>query len=168
MSLEVGSIVSGKVAKITNFGAFIKFADGKTGLCHISELSSGFVKEVADVLQLDQEVSVKVLNVNEDGKISLSIKQASPESSDANRKPSRPNNDFKKKSFDQRKPYDQNRDFSKKKDFNRPPRDFNGYKDNKPKEENFEDMLTGYMKNSSEKLKTVKKARTRKGNGFNR
>lgn len=167
MSLEVGSIVSGKVAKITNFGAFIKLADGKTGLCHISEISSGFVKEVADVLQLDQEVSVKVLNVNEDGKISLSIKQSSPESSDANRKPSRPNNDFKKKSFDQRKPQDQKRDY-KKKDFGRPPRDFNGYKDNKPKEENFEDMLTGYMKNSSDKLKNMKKARSRKGNGFNR
>ncbi len=126
------------------------------------------LKEVADVLQLDQEVSVKVLSINEDGKISLSIKQASPESNDANGKPSRPNNDFKKKSFDQRKPYDQKKDFSKKKEFSRPPRDFAGARDSKPKEENFEDMLTGYMKNSSEKLKNVKKARSRKGNGFNR
>jgi len=168
MSLEVGSIVSGKVAKITNFGAFIKLTTGKTGLCHISEISSGFVKEVADVLQLDQEVSVKVLNINDDGKISLSIKQANPESSEPNKKPSRPNNDFKKKSFDQKKPYDQKREFSKKKDFSRPSRDFNNSFNSKPKEENFEDMLSGYMKNSSDKLKNMKKARSRKGNGFNR
>jgi len=161
MSLDVGSIVSGKVAKITNFGAFIKLSDGKTGLCHISEISSGFVKEVADVLQLDQEVSVKVLKVNEDGKISLSIKQAQPKGSQPERAP-RPNNDYKKKSFEQKK------DFSGKKDFSRPPRDFNSFKENKPKEENFEDMLTGYMKNSSDKLKNMKKARSRKGNGFNR
>lgn len=167
MSLDVGSIVSGKVAKITNFGAFIKLSDGKTGLCHISELSNGFVKEVSDVLQLDQEVSVKVLSVNDDGKISLSIKQALPES-EQNKKPSRPNNDFKKKNFDNRKNFDNKKDFSKKKDFSRPPRDFNNFRDNKPKEENFEDMLSGYMKNSSDKLKNMKKQRSRKGNGFNR
>lgn len=162
MSLEVGSIVSGKVAKITNFGAFVKLSSGKTGLCHISEISSGFVKEVADVLQLDQEVSVKVLNINDDGKISLSIKQAQPAESQPNKRQSRPNNDFKKK-----RDFKKN-DYKKKTDFSKSPSEFGAYKDNRPKEENFEDMLSGYLKNSSDKLKNMKKQRSRKGNGFNR
>lgn len=165
MSLDVGSIVSGKVAKITNFGAFIKLSEGKTGLCHISEISEGFVKEVADVLQLEQEVSVKVLNINDDGKISLSIKQAQPKSSKGEGRPARPNNDFKKKNFDGKRNFDRKKDFQKKNDFSRPPQEF---KDNKPREENFEDMLSGYLKNSTDKLKNMKKQRSRKGNGFNR
>ena len=167
MSLEVGSIVSGKVAKITNFGAFIKLSNGKTGLCHISEISSGFVKEVADVLQLDQEVSVKILNINDDGKISLSIKQAQPEESQPDKRQSRPNNDFKKKRDFKKNDFKKN-DFKKKSDFSKSPTEFGSYKDNKPKEENFEDMLSGYLKNSGDKLKNMKKQRSRRGNGFNR
>lgn len=162
MSLDVGSIVSGKVAKITNFGAFIKLTDGKTGLCHISELSNGFVKEVSDVLELNQEVNVKILNINDDGKISLSIKQALPKGSEPPKRGPKQGGDYKKKSYDHKKRFDQ------KKDFSRPPREFNALKDNRPKEENFEDMLSGYLKNSSDKLKNMKKQRSRKGNGYNR
>ncbi|MBN2898933.1 MAG: S1 RNA-binding domain-containing protein [Clostridia bacterium] len=167
MSLEVGSIVSGKVAKITNFGAFVKLSDGKSGLCHISEISSGFVKEVADVLELNQEVSVKILNINEEGKISLSIKQAQPAESEPNNNVQKKNFD-KKRDFQKKADFQKKNDFQKKADFSRSPAEFGGYKDSKPKEENFEDMLSGYMKNSSDKLKNMKKVRSRKGNGFNR
>lgn len=75
MTLEVGAIVSGKVVSITKFGAFIDM-DGKTGLVHISEVASGFVKDINDVLKVGDEVKVKVLTINPDGKVSLSIRQA--------------------------------------------------------------------------------------------
>lgn len=76
MSIEVGAKVSGKISGITNFGAFVDLGDKKTGLVHISEVSDGFVKDIHDVLSVGDEVTVKVLSVGDDGKISLSIRQA--------------------------------------------------------------------------------------------
>lgn len=75
MQVEVGSIVEGKVAGITNFGAFIQLPDGKTGLVHISEIAEEYVKDIKDHLKENQQVKVKVLSM-ENGKISLSIKKA--------------------------------------------------------------------------------------------
>lgn len=75
MLVEVGSIVEGKVAGITNFGAFIQLPDGKTGLVHISEIAEEYVKDIKNHLQENQEVKVKVLSMD-NGKISLSIKKA--------------------------------------------------------------------------------------------
>lgn len=74
--LEVGSILEGKVTGITKFGAFIELPEGKTGMVHISEVASTYVKEIRDFLTEDQQVKVKVINISEDGKISLSIKKA--------------------------------------------------------------------------------------------
>ncbi|MDD4494447.1 MAG: S1 RNA-binding domain-containing protein [Eubacteriales bacterium] len=76
MPLEVGNIVEGKVSGITKFGAFVKLPDGITGLVHISEVAEGYVKDVATYLQENQTVKVKVLSVEEGGKVSLSIKKA--------------------------------------------------------------------------------------------
>lgn len=78
MSIEVGAIVEGKVTGLTNFGAFISLPGNITGMVHISEVSNTYVKEIRDYLSEGQEVRVKVLSVAPDGKISLSIKQASP------------------------------------------------------------------------------------------
>lgn len=75
MLVEVGSIVQGKVAGITNFGAFIQLPDGKTGLVHISEIAEEYVTDIKNHLQENQQVKVKVLSI-ENGKISLSIKKA--------------------------------------------------------------------------------------------
>ena len=75
MLVEVGSIVQGKVAGITNFGAFIQLPDGKTGLVHISEIAEEYVTDIKNHLQENQQVKVKVLSM-ENGKISLSIKKA--------------------------------------------------------------------------------------------
>lgn len=74
--LEVGSVLEGKVTGITKFGAFVELPEGKTGMVHISEVASTYVKEIRDFLTEDQQVKVKVINVSEDGKISLSIKKA--------------------------------------------------------------------------------------------
>lgn len=75
MLVEVGNIVEGKVAGITNFGAFIQLPEGKTGLVHISEIAEEYVKDIKNHLKENQEVKVKVLSM-ENGKISLSIKKA--------------------------------------------------------------------------------------------
>ena len=75
MLVEVGSIVQGKVAGITSFGAFIQLPDGKTGLVHISEIAEEYVTDIKNHLQENQQVKVKVLSM-ENGKISLSIKKA--------------------------------------------------------------------------------------------
>ncbi|MDP4125439.1 MAG: S1 RNA-binding domain-containing protein [Bacillota bacterium] len=78
MAIEVGSIVEGIVTGITNFGAFIELPDRVTGLVHISEVADAYVKDVRDYLKEQDHVKVKVIHVDEKGKIGLSIKQANP------------------------------------------------------------------------------------------
>lgn len=87
LMFNVGDIVDGKVSGITNFGAFIELPESKTGLVHISEISSAYVEDVHDFLTLDQEVKVKVLDITEDGKISLSVKKAQSEEDEQSAKP---------------------------------------------------------------------------------
>jgi len=76
MLVEVGKIIEGKVTGITNFGAFIQLPDGKTGLVHISEIAEEYVKDIKAHLKEHQSVKVKVISVDNNGKISLSIKRA--------------------------------------------------------------------------------------------
>jgi S1 RNA binding domain protein len=75
MQLEVGSIVEGKVTGITNFGAFVELPGGKTGMVHISEVAPTFVKEIRDYVKEGQTVKVKVLNITQEGRVSLSMKR---------------------------------------------------------------------------------------------
>ncbi|MDY4920743.1 MAG: S1 domain-containing RNA-binding protein [Phascolarctobacterium sp.] len=95
MSLEVGAIVEGEVTGITNFGAFVQLPEGKVGLIHISEVSNVYVKDVHDFLKEHDKVKVKVLSVDERGKIGLSIKQLTPPPAAAPQqpKPQRPQNE---------------------------------------------------------------------------
>lgn len=78
MPVAVGEVVEGTVTGITNFGAFVQLPEGKTGLVHISEISDDYVEKVNDYLKKDQKVKVKILSINKEGKISLSIRQAKP------------------------------------------------------------------------------------------
>ena len=80
MALEVGQIVEGKVSGITGFGAFVDLSSGETGLVHISEVARNYVKDINEHLKVGQEVKVKVLSLDEKGKISLSIKKAQEDS----------------------------------------------------------------------------------------
>lgn len=82
MSVSVGEIVEGTVTGITNFGAFVQLPAGKSGLVHISEVSHDYVEKVSDYLKKDQKIKVKVLSISADGKISLSIRQAKPKTSE--------------------------------------------------------------------------------------
>lgn len=78
MSLEIGAIVEGEITKIANFGAFVQLPEGKVGLVHISEVSNTYVKDIHAFLKEHDKVKVKVLTIDERGKIGLSIKQAAP------------------------------------------------------------------------------------------
>lgn len=76
MGLEIGAVVEGKVTGITKFGAFVSLPDGRSGLVHISEVANSYVSDVHDYLSVGQTVKVRVLNISADGKINLSVKQA--------------------------------------------------------------------------------------------
>ncbi len=79
MDLEIGTITSGKVTKIAAFGAFVALEGGKSGMVHISEISAGFVRDIRDFLSEGQTVRVKVIKIDENGRISLSMKQVPAE-----------------------------------------------------------------------------------------
>lgn len=89
MDIQKGEVLPGKVTGITKFGAFVQLAPGKSGLVYISEIANTFVSNVADFLSVGQEVQVKVIGIDEQGRINLSIKQAQPrpESSQHTAKP---------------------------------------------------------------------------------
>ncbi|MDD5356320.1 MAG: S1 RNA-binding domain-containing protein, partial [Candidatus Omnitrophica bacterium] len=74
--LEVGQVFKAKVKRITNFGAFCELPSGKEGLVHISEISNKFIKTVEDEIKIGDEFKVKVIEIDELGRINLSRKQA--------------------------------------------------------------------------------------------
>ncbi len=76
MEFTPGTILEGTVRSIANFGAFIELPEGKTGLVHISEVASTYVTDIHQHLTEGQTVKVKLLNADERGRLSLSIKQA--------------------------------------------------------------------------------------------
>ena len=78
LELQVGTILEGKVTGVKKFGAFVSLPDQKTGMVHISEVSSSFIEDLSTVLTEGQTVKVKVMNIAEDGKIALSMKRALP------------------------------------------------------------------------------------------
>ena len=76
MQVAVGQIVEGKITGITNFGVFVDLGEGKSGLVHISEVARSYVNDIKDFVKINDVVKAKVLNIGDDGKISLSIKKA--------------------------------------------------------------------------------------------
>ncbi|RDW17355.1 RNA-binding protein S1 [Oceanobacillus arenosus] len=138
MSIEIGSKVKGKVTGITNFGAFVELAEGKTGLVHISEVADSYVKDVNDHLKVGDEVEVKVIGEKE-GKISLSIKKAIDKPEGYSKRPSRPRD-------------------------NKGSNDFRSKGNFKPKE-SFEDKMAKFLKNSEENLSIIKRSTESKRGG---
>ncbi|MGP4042595.1 S1 domain-containing RNA-binding protein [Gracilibacillus sp. D59] len=122
MSIEVGSKLQGKVTGITNFGAFIELPGGKTGLVHISEVADNYVKDINEHLTVGDEVTVKVLNVEDDGKIGLSIKKAKDNPPQSNRRKNQGNP-----------------------------------KNNRERGESFEQKMNRFLKDSEDRLATLKK-----------
>ena len=141
MSIEVGSKLQGKVTGITHFGAFVELPEGSTGLVHISEVADNYVKDINDHLKVGDQVEVKVINVEKDGKIGLSIKKAvEKKESDApassyQQRPRR-NNDFRGGRGDSR-----------------------GGRGNdaRPQRENFEQKMARFLKDSEERMSSLKR-----------
>ncbi len=77
--VKIGKIYTGRVSGIKDFGAFIEVVPGQDGLCHISELDDGYVKSVEDVVKIGDVVRVKVIQIDDQGRIKLSRKAAAVE-----------------------------------------------------------------------------------------
>lgn len=82
--VEPGQIYMGKVMRVTTFGAFVEFLPGKEGLVHISKLDKKRVEKVEDVVSIGDEILVKVLDVDKQGRINLSRKDAMDDSNEGN------------------------------------------------------------------------------------
>lgn len=156
MQFEVGEILVGKVTGLTNFGAFVELPEGKTGMVHISEVSTAYVNEIRDHLTEGQEVKVKVLSISEEGKISLSIRRAVDPQKNAPQQ-----SGFKKPQRPQRTP--------------RPPRPpFNGkpgeidFSSKRNENMSFEDMMLKYKQVSEDKMSDLKRGTEAKHGGFSR
>lgn len=78
MAVQVGSIIEGKVTAIKPFGMFVAISETEQGLVHISQVANGFVKDINDHFSVGATVKVKVLSIDDAGKISLSVRAALP------------------------------------------------------------------------------------------
>ncbi|MFM1653181.1 S1 RNA-binding domain-containing protein [Brevibacillus sp. B_LB10_24] len=85
MAVEVGSIIEGKVTAIKPFGMFVAVTDTEQGLVHISQVANGFVKDINEHFSVGDTVKVKVLSIDDAGKISLSVRAALPASETSSR-----------------------------------------------------------------------------------
>ena len=140
MAIEVGSVVEGVVSRITNFGAFIDIEGGKNGLVHISEIS-----DVHDFLSEGDKVQAKVINIDERGKIALSLKQIKKQESESETDGGAvPRNKFARN--------DRNDRVVNKRPVN-------------PIPASFEDKLSKFMKESDEKLADRKRRTDSKRGG---
>ncbi|MDR4888520.1 S1 domain-containing RNA-binding protein [Fredinandcohnia sp. QZ13] len=129
MSIEVGSKVQGKVTGITNFGAFVELPEGSTGLVHISEVADNYVKDINEHLKVGDQVEVKVINVEKDGKIGLSIKKA--KETQQQQQPQRPRHNG--------------------------PRNNRNDQRNQNKTESFEQKMNRFLKDSEDRLSSLKR-----------
>lgn len=161
MQLEIGKIYNGKVKGITQYGAFVDIDGGGTGMVHISEIANTYVSEIRDHLTENQEVKVKVIGVNEAGKVSLSIKKAS-ENNDAppqQRQRRGDRNNDRNDRFDRN---DRNERNNKPK-----PNVWEPKKQPQPSEMTFEDMMSRFKQSSEERMCDIKRSTDRK-NGTRR
>lgn len=140
MEFSEGDIVTGKVTGIMKFGAFVALPGDKSGLVHISEISNTYVNDIRDCLTEGQIVKVKILAVDKNGRINLSIKKA--EAPPTQPAPVRSR---------QAEPV------------------FSGAaKKQAPANESFEDKLKAFMKDSESKLSDLKNASEKKNGSSSR
>ena len=138
--VEVGNILEGKVINVMPFGVFVDLGDKQSGLVHISELSSGYVKDINEHIKKGDCIKVKVIKIDGDGKISLSARQAE----------------------DKKKPRQEKA--SQRAQKNARPGDFDWYA--KPAEDlSFEDKLSKFKQDSDEKMQALKRSADSKRSG---
>lgn len=142
MAIEVGTKLEGKVTGITHFGAFVDLTGGVTGLVHISEIADSYVKDVHEHLKINDMVTVKVINVDKDGKIGLSIRQAVD----------KPPEQQQQQQPQQRGPRDRG---------GRPSKPGGGF----GRSPSFDDKLSRFLKDSEERISNLKKSTESKRGG---
>lgn len=147
MEILVGSILEGTVKSITKFGAFVVLPGGRSGLVHISEISHSYVNDVKDHLTEGQEVRVKVVGIDDAGRINLSIKKA------MDPPPPQPFRNNHSSGFQQntRKP-----DFESRGPSHSSPRASAAPKVAAPVGSEFENMMKSFITNSDSKLSTLR------------
>ena len=138
------SVVEGVVSRITNFGAFIDIEGGKNGLVHISEISDVYVRDVRDFLSEGDKVQAKVINIDDRGKVALSLKQMKKQTPE-----SEPSGTPSKNKAVRSERFERN-------DNKKAPR---------PVSASFEDKLSKFMKESDEKLADWKRKTDSKRGG---
>ena len=166
MDLAVGAIVEGKVTGITKFGAFVALPEGKSGMVHISEVASTFVNDIKDFLQEGQQVKVKIINIDQAGRINLSIKKAQPQ------EPRQPRHERREGGFAPRQPRQERREGGyapRQPRFQRSsaPRGRVQQAPKDPSTMSFEDKLKAFMSDSESRQADVRHATDRK-NGSRR
>ncbi len=148
MQFEEGTIVSGKITGLTDFGAFVELEGGKVGMIHISEVAANYVKDIREHVSVGQEVKAKVISVSPEGKISLSIKKL--EEQPKEQRPQKPKNNTRRSA----------------------PNVWNGTKNRTPAEgekQSFEDMMARFKQVSDEKITDLKRADSKRGSvGYSR
>lgn len=149
MSIEVGNILPGKVTGITNFGAFVDLGNRKTGLVHISEVSNSYIKDIKDVLTVGDEVQVKVMEISGDGKVSLSIRRASADSSEENVE--------EKPKFQKSAPHNQEGQGFKKPYAAKSSPSFEKKSPSQAKVNDFDAMMSSFLKDSEDRLTSLKR-----------
>ena len=163
--LEVGAIFEGKVTGITKFGAFVDIGGGKTGMVHISEVAPVFVKEIRDFVTEGQVVKVKIIGINEDGKISLSMKKADENAQQAEKqhRPQRRREDGgsrppRQNNYTRRESAPPVQSSARPGDYEWRARENSG---------SFEDMMSRFKQMSDEKISDLKRAENKRG-GYSR
>lgn len=150
MPITVGDIYEGNVTGITNFGVFVALPEGKSGMVHISEVANVYVKDINEFVKDKQTVRVKVIAVDENGKISLSMKQAAEPAQEPKRR--------EEKAAPAREP-------AKK-----PPQPVyeDGWTPEITDDVDFEGMMAKFKKQSEEKMSDFKRSRDAKHGSYSR
>lgn len=149
MPISVGDIYEGTVTGITNFGVFVALPEGKSGMVHISEVANVYVKDINDYVKDKQAVKVKVVAIDDKGKISLSMKQA------ADTAPQQPKR-REEKSAPAPAPV------------KKPPVFEDGWKPEITDDADFEGMMAKFKKLSEEKMSDFKRSRDVKHGSYSR
>ncbi len=139
MALEIGAIVEAKVSNVMDFGAFVSLPENKTGLIHISEIASDYVKDIHEHIKTGDVVRAKIIKIDEKGKISLSIKKAEAPKRTRKQTPQKPQGPVRPIDVEWIKP--QNEDLS------------------------FEDKLSRFKQDSDEKMQALRRSNDSKRSG---
>lgn len=137
MSLEVGNKVEGKITGLAKFGAFIDLGSNKTGLVHISEVSDKFVEDINDELTVGDIVTVKVLSIDDNGKIALSMRDKEKEAAQKKEQP--------------------------KREFHKPQRETSSrrpsptFKQKQNNNQDFDSLMSDFLKDSETRLSSIRK-----------